>query len=58
MDLKDEPLLLATNPRGLDYDVAKVLSEASASRRRPTSTTSSSRWYSTTSASASKRRSC
>ena len=28
-DLKDEPLLLATNPRGLDYDVAKVLSEAS-----------------------------
>ena len=29
MDLKDEPLLLATNPRGLDYDVAKVLSEAS-----------------------------
>ena len=29
MDLKDEPLLLATNPRGLDYNVAKVLSEAS-----------------------------
>lgn len=28
-DLKDEPLLLATNPHGLDYDVAKVLSEAS-----------------------------
>lgn len=28
-DLKGEPLLLATNPRGLDYDVAKVLSEAS-----------------------------
>lgn len=28
-DLKDEPLLLATNPRGLDYDVAKVLSEVS-----------------------------
>ena len=56
MDLKDEPLLLATNPRGLDYDVAKVLSEAS--KRRPTSTTSSSRWYSTTSASASKRRLC
>lgn len=28
-DLKDEPLLLAANPRGLDYDVAKVLSEAS-----------------------------
>ena len=28
MDLKGEPLLLATNPRGLDYDVAKVLSEA------------------------------